>query len=302
MKRRLYCVLLSVLLLFLWGCGKQRQEPQILPDPVPLPVVTEEPTEPNTTESEVTEEAVAPETEPHQPEFTVPEITETEITEPAETEPAEPQETLPEHSSLYLENVPVEDVITWFNEVALDAEFSNGGDAALVQKWEVPIAFAVHGDYSEMDWATLARFTQWLNTLEGFPGISEAQSPENANLHIHFTDQQGLTDILGPDFWDNDGGVTFWYADNAIYDEVICIRTDLDQEIRNSVIMEEIYNGLGPVQDTALRTDSLIWQGFSVPQELTAVDELILKLLYHPHIQCGMDARQCEAIIRALYY
>jgi hypothetical protein len=66
--------------------------------------------------------------------------------------------------------------------------------------------------------------------------------------------------------------------------------------------MEEIYNGLGPVQDTALREDSLIWQGYSIPQELTAVDELILKLLYHPDILCGMDARQCEEVIRALYY
>jgi hypothetical protein len=39
-----------------------------------------------------------------------------------------------------------------------------------------------------------------------------------------------------------------------------------------------------------------------MPQSMTEVDELILKLLYHPQIQCGMDAQQCEAVIRQLYY
>lgn len=42
--------------------------------------------------------------------------------------------------------------------------------------------------------------------------------------------------------------------------------------------------------------------GSAAPQSLTQVDELILKLLYHPDIQCGMDTAQCEAVIRTLYY
>ena len=83
---------------------------------------------------------------------------------------------------------------------------------------------------------------------------------------------------------------------------MICIRTDIDQQVRNSVIMEEIYNGLGPVQDTSLRKDSIIYSGFSQPQWLTAVDELIVKLLYHPDIKCGMDAAACESVIRSVYY
>ena len=100
-----------------------------------------------------------------------------------------------------------------------------------------------------------------------------------------------------------DGAVTFWYdGENRIYDEVICIRNDIDQFTRNSVILEEIYNGLGPVQDTSLRSDSLIYQEFSQPQALTQVDELILRLLYHPDMRCGMDAEACETVIRSLYY
>ena len=30
--------------------------------------------------------------------------------------------------------------------------------------------------------------------------------------------------------------------------------------------------------------------------------KLLLKLLYHPEIQCGMEARECAAVIQRLYY
>ena len=96
--------------------------------------------------------------------------------------------------------------------------------------------------------------------------------------------------------------MTFWYIDDVIYKAIICYRSDIPQYTRNSVILEEIYNGLGPVQDTDLREDSIIFSGFSEPQSLTEIDRLILQLLYHPQMQCGMDAAQCEAVIRQLYY
>lgn len=225
-------------------------------------------------------------------------------TEPSETEPTEtdPPETQPEHSPLYIPGVSVEDVIQYYNEVVLDAEYVNNGNPSNVQKWDVPILFTVYGDNTEEDWRTLAVFTQWLNEIEGFPGIEETKVDAEANLRIYFCDAEQMVNILGDNFYGNDGGVTFWYDNNQIYNGIICIRTDLDQKLRNSVIIEELYNGLGPVQDTDLRPDSIIYSGFSQPQTLTAVDELILKLLYHPQIRCGMNASECENVIRQLYY
>jgi hypothetical protein len=122
------------------------------------------------------------------------------------------------------------------------------------------------------------------------------------NLDIYFCDFQDMIDHLGDNFYGADGGVTFWYEYDEIYDATICYRTDIGQYVRNSVILEEIYNGLGPVQDTWLRTDSIIYAGYSEPQTLTEIDELILKLLYHPDMKCGMNRAACEAVIRALYY
>ena len=161
----------------------------------------------------------------------------------------------------------------------------------------------IHGQPTEEDLAVLNSFTQWLNALEGFPGISETTDPIASSLDIYFCTQQELIGHLGDHFYGMDGGVTFWYTgDNQIYDAIICVRTDLDQYLRNSVILEELYNCLGPIQDTSLREDSLIYAGYSDPQELTQIDQLILALLYHPDMKCGMNSAQCEALIRQLYY
>ena len=227
------------------------------------------------------------------------------ITEPTTlpaTEPAtEPAETEPEAQSLYIPGVSVEDVIRYFNEVCLDAEFVNSGDPSRLQRWEEPIYYDINGDPTQEDLEVLRSFVEWLNGIEGFPGMYEAASPMEARLDIHFTDSQSMVKILGENFAGMDGGVTFWYQSDIIYRGTICYLSTIHQYTRNSVILEEIYNGLGPVQDTDLRPDSIIYSGFSEPQSLTPIDELLLRLLYHPQMQCGMSASECEAVIRQLY-
>lgn len=268
-KRILFPVLLVLVLVSFCACGKQGAGQ--------LPV------SPTETATVITEATV--------PETTIPETT------VPETEPP------PEHSELYIPGISVEDVILWFNEVCLDAEFKFGGDATLLQKWTSPIPYVIYGDYTGEDYATLTSFIQWLNTIEGFPGMYEIQDPVLSDLEIHLCTQSEMVNLMGDHTYGLDGAVTFWYTgSNEIYEAIICCRTDLDQHLRNSVILEEIYNGLGPVQDTELREDSIAYAGYSEPQELTAVDELILKLLYHPDLVCGMTAAECEAVIRQLYY
>lgn len=206
------------------------------------------------------------------------------------------------HSPLYIEDVSVEEVITYFNEVCLDSEITNSGDPSLVQKWTSTIFYHLHGDYTAEDVQVIESFTAWLNTVEGFPGIEESSYPENAVMDIYFCTQDDIVNRMGDQYRNTDGAVTYWYEDNEIYTAIICCRDDVTQHLRNSVILEEIYNSLGAIQDTVLREDSLIYQYYAEPQALTEVDELIIKLLYHPDIECGMDAAECEAVIRDLYY
>lgn len=219
------------------------------------------------------------------------------------TEPPTEAPTEQPHSDLYIPEVTAEDVVLFFNEVCLSAEFVNSGDPSFLQRWETPITYNLYGEYTQEDLAKVSEFTDWLNTIEGFPGISQVAPEGYPNLRIHFCDQQKMIDLMGEQYRNMDGAVTFWYDDNdVIFDAIICIRSDLDQHLRNSVILEEIYNGLGPIQDTSLRPDSIIYSEFSEPQELTEMDKLILKLLYHPSLSCGMDFAECEVAIGELYH
>ena len=268
-----FAIPILLIALLITGCTSA---PAATTEPPTVPVATEAPTEPATE---------AP-------------------TEPPTEAPTEPpaDETSALHSEFYIPDVPVEDVILYFNEVCLDAEFAHSGDPSRLQKWISPITYCIHGDPTPEDLDALNGFTAWLNTIEGFPGIYQTQEPAEANLRIHFCNRDEMIDLMGSGFYGMDGAVTFWYMEDVIYDAIICYRTDLDQHLRNSVILEEIYNGLGPIQDTSLRPDSIIYSEFSEPQELTPMDELILRLLYHPDIRCGMDMAACEEVIRNLYY
>ncbi|MBR5569840.1 MAG: DUF2927 domain-containing protein [Oscillospiraceae bacterium] len=226
-------------------------------------------------------------------EQTIPPITQPHITVP----------TAPLHSQWYISGISAYDVITYFNEVALDTEFASGtGDAKLVQKWDQPIYYMLEGNYTQDDRGTIREFANFFNNMTGSPGMYETTNPGERNLRICFTDSQGIVDILGNNLEGADGGVTYWYEDDRIYDSTICIATYLEGAQRCSVILEELYNGSGLSQDTILRTDSLIYSYSDDAQWMTPVDQLLLMLLYHPQIQPGMNATQCEQVIRSLYY
>ena len=240
-----------------------------------------------------------PDAVPSIPETTIPEDT-TEYTAP--TEPPATEETLPPHSKLYIDGLSTDAVILYFEEICLDAEVINSGDPSRLQKWVEPITYQILGAPTQQDLEMISQFTTHLNSIPGFPGMWEADADEIAAMEIFFCTQEEMAGRLGDWTQGCDGGVTFWYEMDEIYSATICIRTDIAQEIRNSVILEEIYNGLGPVQDTDLREDSLIWSGYSAPQWPTEEDTLLLTLLYHPDLKPGMSAEQCAEAIRGIYY
>lgn len=227
------------------------------------------------------------------PETTAPTVPETVETEPVQTEPA--------HSPLYIPGVSTEDMILYFQEVCLDAEIVHSGDPTRLQKWVMPIRYRCEGPMTEEDSRVLWEFVTWLNTVEGFPGMEQTEG--EADLRICFRNPEDYLAVMGPEFSGTDGAVTFWYdGADQIYEAIIGCRTDLRQQVRNSVILEEIYNGLGPVNDTVLRQDSIIYSEYTLPQSLTEVDRVILQLLYHPRMLCGMDGESCAEVIRQLYY
>lgn len=210
------------------------------------------------------------------------------------------------HSVLYIEGIDVEDVIRYFNEVALDTEYSTGeGNASLIQKWGEKMTYRFLGDPTEEDKAVLLELFGKLNQISGFPGIVEAEVGKVPSLQIYFQDRvdfmANFGDFIG--YEEADGAAQYWYytATNVIYTGRIGYRTDINQELRNSVLLEEVVNLLG-FNDTVVREDSIVYQYSSEAQELSKMDWLLLKLMYHPDMKPGMNQAACETVIRNLYY
>lgn len=228
------------------------------------------------------------------------------FTEPIpEATAATTEPTKPPHSDLCHPYYTLQQIQEYFEEVVLDVEYSDGvGDASLVQKWKEPILYRFFGTPTEEDQAVLESFFEQLNELEGFPGIFPAKEEAVENLRISFLEPNVFRDsfssvVNGEDAF---GATEFWYdiETNEIYSARIGYRTDLDQITRNSILMEEIVNTLG-ISDTLIREDSITYQYSNENLILSDVDWILLKLLYHPEIQCGMDREACKAVISKLY-
>lgn len=212
----------------------------------------------------------------------------------------------PEHSDLYVEKYTLDDVLSYFEEVVLRMEYSDGtGDTTCVQKWLSPIYYQLYGSYKDADMSKLYELFTKLNNVEGFPGIYPATDTNCENLTINFLEPNDFiiqfSDVINGE--DAYGAAEFWYytETNEIYTARIGYRTDIDQNTRNSILLEEIMNVLG-ISDSELRTDSIVYQYSNENTALSDVDILIFKLLYNPKIKCGMNYDNCTEIIKELYY
>lgn len=212
----------------------------------------------------------------------------------------------PLHTELYHPDYTSDEILAYFEEVVLNMEYSDGtGDVHVVQKWLEPIAYYIYGTPTREDLNTLNDLFAQLNGIPGFPGIYPAEDQGLENLSIRFLEpdafRENFSAVVNGE--DANGAVQFWYytATNELHTARIGCRTDVDQQARNSIVMEEVINALG-FSDTVLRPDSIVYQYSDDNVTLSDVDWIILRILYDPLIQCGMDADSCAAVIRELYY
>ena len=206
---------------------------------------------------------------------------------------------------LGLEGYTSEQIADYFCEVALGVEYNHGsGDSSALQKWGEPIYFAIYGEYTDEDVALINSFASRLNEIEGFPGMYPAPNMQQENFTFRFLDRQTMNEqagyVVNGEYAD---GITLWnyYTDsNLIYNTRVWICNEVSQYTRNSVILEEIVNSLGLGNDTELREDSIIYQFYSEPQELSEMDWLLLKLLYKEEMYSGIHETECRELIAKL--
>lgn len=300
MWKKWYLALLLAFILLLCACTAQQDGAAFQ-----VPSSTPETEMPEVSESASPEAELPDDTAPE------PAPTETHGPQPPEEEDPEPtQENIappqPEHSEWYVPDCTAQQMTEYFEEVVLNMEYSDGsGEEHLVQKWLSPIRYRLYGTPTETDLEVLDSLVEQLNTIPGFPGICAAEDGGPENMYINFLDweefDESFSEVINGEY--AFGAVQFWYytATNELHTANIGCRTDIDQSARNSVLVEEVINALG-LSDTVLRTDSITYQYSNDNTALSEIDLAILKLLYDPAIECGMDAERCAQVIQDLYY
>ena len=196
----------------------------------------------------------------------------------------------------------VKEVLSYFMEVALAAEYSRGNENNFIKKWLVPVSVRVTGTYDEDDLLLMRELFAQLNAVEGFPGISECPEDETPNCLIRFMppgdyvyySAQATGEI------ETAGYSLIYYTNGAITRAEIGIRDDLTRSNRNHVILEEIVQSLGIQNDSYSYPDSLFYQGYNEPQRPSDLDWLLVRLMYREEILPAMSAEDVRSVAPTL--
>ena len=78
-------------------------------------------------------------------------------------------------------------------------------------------------------------------------------------------------------------------SDNIITKSNIMINQNLNQNIKNSVIAEEMLHSIGLKNDTKTCSNSVLYEYGSMVEYPTDIDILLINILYDETITYGMD-------------
>lgn len=208
----------------------------------------------------------------------------------------------PAHSELYIRGIATELMMNYFAEICIDGDVDEEGKLKGLQRWTDPIYYVIYGECTDEDKKTIEEFCEYLNSIEGFPGIHESKDYFLTNFEFYFGSENDMVFRLGPGFAGADAGMLFRDEQSEIYEGVICLRTDIDQKVRNSAIVRQLCKVIGATGETDIREDSVFYTEYGENISLNDVDKVILQLFYHTKMLTGLDYVLCERIIEKLYY
>ncbi len=187
------------------------------------------------------------------------------------------------------------EIIDYFCDVALGAEYGDASENVI--KWTSPVYYTITGEATEADMQLLGSLIASINQVPGFPGMHEAASADEANLAVNFASRDGMVAAAGGSY---NGFVNLWWGNYTINHGVIYYRTDLTQELRNAVLVEELCQSLGLLNDTYDHPESIFYQYHTDTSWPTTLDWAVIQLLYRSELTPGMDESAVRAAAESL--
>ncbi|MBQ7827541.1 MAG: DUF2927 domain-containing protein [Clostridia bacterium] len=203
---------------------------------------------------------------------------------------------MPEDGGITVEGKSAGVVLDYFAEIAFGSEYGSAPEKLC--RWEKPVVYKVTGEPTDKDLELIGTLCEKLNSIEGFPGISEAGIFDKANFEIMFISRGEIVEQFS-DATEACVGMSEyrWLSDTC---EIISARAAIDKaesEERASTVCEEFLQALGLAKDSYSHADSVFYQGKCVYSRPSVLDWAMVELLYHPALRGGMS--KYEAITAA---
>lgn len=196
-------------------------------------------------------------------------------------------------------------ILAYFQEVALNSEYGSSG-GQVVRKWEGNIRMMLKGERVETLEAELDRIIAEINDLIAPLKIERVEDSALANYFVYFGpgSQYALLEPNAADYVANNWGLTwiYWNDTNHIYKGSLYIDIERAREeaARSHLLREELTQSLGLLNDSYRYPESIFYQGWTLTTDFAPIDREIIRLLYVPEIEAGMNAAEVETVFQSM--
>lgn len=196
-----------------------------------------------------------------------------------------------------------DEVALGFNATVFGAEHGTSRFAFMVKKFEGPVRLRIVDSASQKRSKAIAVFVKNLRrTVRGLD-IRLAGPGEAANFTLHVVDGAAYQETVRREVFGTRSGrapgrclVKLDVGDGGIRHSTAVIVSDQGEHLFRRCMVEEILQGLGPMNDDS----RLIWSVFNDRSEhsgFTVYDQAILNVLYDPRVRHGMSERQVRKLL-----
>lgn len=188
------------------------------------------------------------------------------------------------------------EAIDYFSQIAFGNEFNANADSLVVRKWTQDMRLAIVGTPSQADLQALYGIVMELNQL--LDSVQIILTQEQPNAWIHFVPEREFGTVEPNYVPGNLGFFYVWW--NAAYElrqaRILISTTGISQEERSHLIREELTQSLGLMNDAWSYADSMFYQGWTSIQQYSALDRDLIRILYDPRIQPGMNEDEVRTV------
>lgn len=194
--------------------------------------------------------------------------------------------------------------IDYFKEIALGFEF---GDASkITRKWDSDLNVFIGGEPSPELLMELETIQNEINGLatDGFK-VNVVNDSLQSNYYIFFGrghDYAELFPYIADQVDSNWGLFSLWWNGQDHFTRghmyVDMIRNNPTEQ--KHILREELTQSLGLAQDSPLYQESMFQIDWTTTTEYAPIDKELIRLLYHPDMNAGMDEDQVDEVLRAI--